>query len=580
MNLDSRLLVQLRRAWLPLILTVLSGLAGGILIVIQARVLSQVLAGVHLSGWDLSKAEGSLEVFLGVLAGRFILTWLGETSAVKISVRVKEALRQRLLEKIERLGPVSLTGERSGEIAATLVQGLDALDAYFSQFLPQVALAGLVPLCLLLAIFPLDWVSGLVLLLTAPLLPMFMILIGGSAEKMTRRQWGILSRMSANLLETLQGLSTLKALGQMDRAGERIRSVSEQYRQVTMGILRVTFLSSLTLELVSTISIALIAVQIGLRLITGGMAYEQALFILVAAPDFYLPIRQLGQRFHAATSGVSAARRIFEILDTPEAAPSTSTLPGKRFRWQAAPFIQFQNVTTRYPGADENTLHEINLELKAGTVTALIGPSGAGKSTLVNLLLGFMAPAAGRILVDGFDLLEYDRADWRKGIAWVSQTPYFFQGSLAENLTLGGLECSDRHIRQALERVGLGKWLASLPQGLQTQIGDAGMKLSSGQRQRLAMSRAFLRNPGLVILDEPTAHLDVRGENDLLDSIQELCKDRTVLLIAHRLPSLRLAQQVIIMQGGRIVESGSAEGLLEKSPILHSMVQGYRGTLQ
>jgi ATP-binding cassette subfamily C protein CydD len=577
MNLDFRLIQQAKRAWLLLAITVTSGLVGGILIVLQARFLSKVIAGVHLNGWNLQMAEGTLYSFLIVLVGRFLIVWIGEGAAGTIAVTIKNYLRNNLLEKIERLGPVYLTGERSGEITALLVQGLDALDGYFSQFLPQLLLAALVPVCILVSVFPLDWISALVLLLTAPLLPIFMILIGGAAEKLTRKQWGALSRMSGHFLETLQGLATLKALNQSEKSGEKVRSVSEQYRLTTLKVLRVTFLSSLALELVSTISVAVVAVQIGLRLLNGGIGFEQALFILVVAPDFYLPLRQLGLRFHAATAGVSAARRIFEVLDAEEPDRNQTSLPQLTHEWKNPPSIELRNVTARYPERGEAALSGITLVLKAGSVTALVGRSGSGKSTLASLLLGFLQPETGQVMVDEVDLNSIKIKDWRKRIAWVSQAPTFFNGTLANNLSMGMDTIEDQQLWRALEICGLAGWIKSLPNGLATRVGENGLRLSSGQAQRLALSRAFLKPSGLIVLDEPTAHLDVRGEDSILNAIQALCQGRTVLLIAHRLPTLRLANHVVVLDGGKIVDEGKPEQLLNESGHLCRMVQVYSG---
>ena len=458
-----------------------------------------------------------------------------------------------------------------------LVQGLDALDGYFSQFLPQLSLAALIPVCILVSVFPLDWISALVFLLTAPLLPIFMILIGGAAEKLTRKQWGALSRMSAHFLETLQGLATLKALNQSEKAGDKIKSVSEQYRLTTLKVLRVTFLSSLALELVSTISVAVVAVQIGLRLLTGGIGFEQAFFILVVAPDFYLPLRQLGLRFHVATAGVSAARRIFEVLGAEEPDRYQTSQPQSEHKWKNPPSIELRNVTARYPECGEAALSGINLVLKAGLVTALVGRSGSGKSTLASLLLGFLQPETGQVLVDGVDLNSIKITSWRKGIVWVSQTPTLFDGTLANNLCMGVDTVPDQHLWQALEISGLAGWVKSLANGLATRVGENGMRLSSGQVQRLALSRAFLKTSGLIILDEPTAHLGVSGEGSVLNAIKALCQGKTVLLIAHRLPTLRLANYVVVLDGGRIVEEGNPEQLLKESGHLSRMVQVYSG---
>jgi ATP-binding cassette subfamily C protein CydD len=344
-----------------------------------------------------------------------------------------------------------------------------------------------------------------------------------------------------------------------------------------LKVLRVTFLSSLALELVSTISVAVVAVQIGLRLLTGGIGFEQALFILVVATDFYLPLRQLGLRFHAATAGVSAARRIFEVLDAEEPDKNQISQPQSEHEWKNPPSIELRNVTAMYPERGEAALSGINLLLKAGSVTALVGRSGSGKSTLASLLLGFLQPETGQVLVDGVDLNTIRITERRKRIAWVSQAPILFNGTLADNLSMGVDTILDQHLWQALEISGLAGWVKSLPNGLATRVGENGLRLSSGQAQRLALSRAFLKPSGLIVLDEPTAHLDVSGEDSLLNAIQALCQGRTVLLIAHRLSTLRLANHVVVLEGGKIVEEGKPEQLLNESGHLCKMVQIYSG---
>lgn len=576
MNFSPRLLRQAERAWVGLGLIVLTGLLGGLLIVAQGRLLSSVIAGVHLNGWSLDAVLPSLEWLIPVIVGRLFTAWLGEGTAGIVAVRVKNQLRQDLLAKMARLGPVRLSMERSGEIAAVLTQGLDALDAYFSQFLPQLILAALVPLCVFFFVFPLDWISGLILLLTAPLLPIFMILIGGTAEKFTRKQWGALSLMSANFLETLQGLTTLKAFNQTHAAEERLHSVSERYRKTTLEVLRVTFLSSLALELVATISVAVVAVQIGLRLLAGGIGFEQALFILVVAPDFYLPLRQLGMKFHSASAGISAARRIFEILDLPEEKPHP--LETNIFAIQPGPpEIEFQDVTYQFPGRNEQAINGINLRMEAGCVTAVVGRSGAGKSSLANLLMGFIQPTGGVIQINQTPMTVIDLRAWREQIAWVGQTPRIFSGSIRENILPGNRVTDDENLSQVLTACGLGDWINSLPHGLETLIGEGGALISSGQAQRLMFCRALLKPASLVVLDEPTAHLDVKLEKELQQAMQVLFAGKTVLLIAHRLPTVMLAHHLVVMDSGRIIEEGEPKALIKQPGVFQGLVQTYRG---
>ena len=349
MNFNRDLLQAARREWRLLLLTIFLGAAGGLVVILQARQLSAILTAVFIGGQSRPAVAGMFVPLLLILAVRALVAWGADASAGHLAVNVKENLRSQLIRHLFRLGPAYTRGENSGELANTALQGVETLDAYFSQYLPQVALAGLVPLIVLVMVFPVDWLTGLILVLTAPLIPIFMILIGKASEAATRRQWSALSRLSAYFLDTLQGLRELKLLGQSQRQAERVTQAAEQYRLTTMNVLRVTFLSALVLEMVGTISTAVIAVQIGLRLLHGQLIFEQAFFILLLAPEFYLPLRLLGQRFHAGANGIQAARRIFNILNTaalPEpagiSAPAGTTLTSPQV-------IRFEHVTYTYP---------------------------------------------------------------------------------------------------------------------------------------------------------------------------------------------------------------------------------------
>ncbi len=426
MKLDRRLL---RLAWMAraaLLWSIGLGLLAGILLVGQARLLSRVVGRVFLSGATLTDVRPALLLFLGAALLRAAATWGGHVAAHRAAARVKSDLRQRLSAHLLALGPAYAHGERSGELVNTLVEGVEALDAYVAQYLPQLALAVLVPLAILVVVFALDLWSGLTLLLTAPLIPVFMVLIGSAADALTRRQWTALSRMSAHFLDVLQGLTTLKLLGRSRDQTAVIAQVTDRYRQTTMGVLRVAFLSALTLEMVATISTAVVAVQVGLRLLYGHIAFEEAFFVLLLAPEYYMPLRLLGARFHAGMAGVAAAGRIFEILETP---PPPDT--GRR---SAAPsfHIRFTGVHYAYDDGQRPALNGVSFDILPGQKTALVGPSGAGKSTIAHLLLRFIAPQRGTITVDGLPLSEWSAADWRAHVAWVPQRPHLFHASVAD----------------------------------------------------------------------------------------------------------------------------------------------------
>lgn len=561
---------------LALCLTILLGWLAGMAAILQAWLLASTINGVFLAGMNLEQVSGWLKSLLVVICLRTLVSYGSERSASGLALRIKADLRSRLVKHLAALNPVFLQGQKAGELSNTAMEGVEALEAYFSQYLPQLALAAFIPLSVVLLVFPLDPLTGVVFILTAPLIPLFMWLIGKAAESATQRQWRSLGRLSAYLLDVIQGLTTLKMLGQSLRQEKNIQNASDRYREVTLKVMRITFLSALALELISTLSTAIVAVEIGLRLLYSRLAFHQALFILILAPDFYLPLRLLGLRFHAGLSGTSAARRIFEILDTPiagerrveqENASIRENLPAPERSDGSQPedvFIRFENVGHTYAARNLPALLDINLELPSGKVTALVGASGAGKSSLAALLLRFIEPDEGRILVRGLPLKDIPAEDWRKRLSWVPQMPSLFHGSLADNLRLAKPGASLEELELACRQADLLDFVESLPFGFETPIGEHGTRLSGGQAQRVALARAYLRQAELLILDEPSSSLDPSQEKRLLQSMHGLMDGRTTLLIAHRLNTVRQADQIIVLEAGRVVEQGRHENLLAK----------------
>jgi ATP-binding cassette, subfamily C, bacterial CydCD len=570
--LNRRLLQRASTARAALLLTIGLGFAGGVLIALQARLLSQVVSRVFLDGDGLEQVLQLLLILPGIFAVRALLVWGGEAAANQVAMRVKSDLQHQLIDHLYLLGPAYVRGERTGELANTALEGVEALDSYFREYLPQLSLAALVPATLVVLVFPIDWISGLILLLTAPLIPLFMILIGGIAESLTRRQWHSLSRMSAHFLDVLQGLPTLKML---ERSRDQVRviaQISERHRAATLEVLRVAFLSSLALELLSTLSTAVIAVGIGLRLLYGHLAFVDAFFVLLLAPDFYLPLRLLGTRFHAGIAGASAAARIFEILDNhPVQSPPASETAGLPERI-APPHITFENVSYTYPGEERPTLEGISFTLPAGQRLALVGPTGAGKSTLAALLLGFLTPTSGRILIDGRPLADIPPGNWRRQVAWVPQNPYLFQASVADNLRLAHSAASQVQVDAAARAAGMVNFIQSLPQGYATSIGERGARLSGGQAQRLALGRAFLKDAPVLILDEATANLDPLLEARIQRAASQLWGGRTALVIAHRLATVQEADAILVLSGGRVVQSGTHAGLLAEPGLYQELI--------
>ncbi len=561
MKFDRRLLDQLKTVRGLFILTIGLGGLVGLLIIAQARLLSTIIDRVFLQAATLSDVSALLITLLMVIGGRVVIAWGSDFSAAQVAARIKTDLRQRVFEKLLALGPAYLHGERTGELTNTVNEGLEALDAYFSQYIPQLILAVLIPLSILMLVFPIDLLSGLILLLTAPLIPFFMVLIGQAAAALTQRQYQALSFMSAHFLDVLQGLTTLKILGRSRAQIDTIAQVSDRFRTTTMSVLRVAFLSAFALEMIATLSTAIVAVEVGLRLLSGTLHFEQAFFVLVLAPDFYAPLRLLGTRFHAGQAGVAAAQRIFEILETPTPSPVTADRVSPVIRhWSV---IRFDAVHFAYED-QRAALKGVSFEIKAGQHVALIGATGAGKSTLAQLLLRFSEPQQGALWLDDVPLRDLDARAWREQIAWVPQRPYLFHDTIAANILMAKPTASLREIQHAAQLAHADEFIRAMPQGYDTLIGERGARLSGGQAQRLALARAFLKNAPLLILDEATSNLDVENEALLQDSIGRLLADRTALIITHRLNTVVRADLIIVLDQGRVIESGPHTALLQQ----------------
>jgi ATP-binding cassette subfamily C protein CydD len=572
--LNGELFRRVRSARLFVGVAVALGILSAAATVAQMIFLSQIIDRVFLKGLSLADVRGPLLLLLGAMLARAALLWTREVVAGRGAVRVKSALRERLYAQLLRLGPAYAAGEKAGELATTATVGVERIEPYFARYLPQVALSAAVPLLVVAYVLPRDLSSGMLLMITAPVIPVMMVLVGSYAEEHINRQWATLSRMGAHFLDTLQGLTTLKVFGREAAEGERVAAVSEEFRERTMRVLKFAFLSGLVLEFMTSVSIALIAVVLGVRLVSGNVPFEEALVVLLLAPEFYRPLRELGSHRHAAMEGKAAAERILEILGAP--VPTSSDL-GPSAQISGAPRIEFSGVGFAYPGSEVPALSGVDLVLEPRTLTAVVGRSGAGKSTLVNLLMRFADPSEGVILAHGAPISALPAVQWRENVALVPQRPHLFYGTLLENIRLARPEASREEVEEAARLAGAHEFAGRMPRGYETQIGEHGVRLSGGEAQRVAIARAFLKDAPVLILDEPTSNLDPESERLIRLALERLAEDRTALIVAHRLNTVRTADRVVVLEEGRVAEVGTHPELLRRTSLYGWLVGAREG---
>ncbi|GIC78945.1 thiol reductant ABC exporter subunit CydD [Moritella sp. F3] len=530
------------------------GSLNGILMIVQMAFLAGIINEIIFSNKALAEITPLLLGLIAIVLFRTLFGYISERYSRHAAMLIKVSIRQQLLLHLFAMGPAKTQTIGSAKIAQLLHQGVDSLEDYFSGYLPTVAYCSVIPSAVLFAVFPMDWRSGLVLMLTAPMVPMFMIIIGHKAHDLNQKHWTKLLRMSSHFLDIIQGLTQLKIFNASRQEMAAVKTISEDYGNQTMGILKIAFLSSFMLEFLASIAIALVAVILGFRLYYGGVDYLLALWVLLLAPEFYLPFRQLGTQYHAKMAGVTAAQDMLEILNTPIKASQTET-PFK------APFdIELTDVNFTYSGR-KNTLKDINLTLSNQGLYAIIGESGAGKSTLIDTILGFNTPDSGTMKINGIKHTPAQRDAWLNNCGWIAQQGHVFYGSLGFNIALTE-EYDAEKMQQVLISVGLADFVSQLKDGLNTHVGEGGVGISGGQSQRLALARAFYHQPDVLILDEPSSHLDKDTEQIVSNSIAEYAKQHLVIVIAHRLHTVVDAKQIIVLEQGQIIEQGSHTELL------------------
>lgn len=538
---DPRLLRYARATRIFLLAAVALGLAGAGLVVAQAVLLAEVIVGAFQQGLDADGLTTELLLLVAVSAGRALVSWLTELAAHRAGASVKSELRTRLLDHATRLGPGWLSSQRTGELTALATRGIDALDGYFARYLPQLGLAVVVPAAVLARIVTADWVSAAIIVVTLPLIPLFMVLIGWATQARMDRQWQLLTRLSGHFLDVVAGLPTLKVFGRAKAQAESIRVITVDYRRATLRTLRIAFLSSFALELLSTLSVALVAVGIGMRLVHGDLDLFTGLVVLILAPEAYLPIRQVGAQYHAAAEGLAAAEQVFTVLETPPGSTG-GTAPAPDARVSG---LRVDGLAVRHPGRAEPSLPRTSLTVRPGETVALTGPSGSGKTTLLHAVLGFADAAEGRLMLGDTDLSTVDLDGWRRQIAWLPQHPFLFAGTVAENVRLARPDADDAAVREALGDAGALDFVTALPEGPATVLGEGGAGLSAGQRQRIAIARAFLADRPVLLLDEPTANLDGESESAVVEAVARLTAGRTVLMAVHRPALLAVADRVV-----------------------------------
>ena len=546
-GLDPRLLRHARAVRRLLVVDAVLGVAAALLVLAQATLLAHIAARIF-AGTPLGDLLSPLGLLVAAVVARASAVWSFEVAGRRAAVSVLSQLRQELVQARLRDDPASLDGARSAEVATAAVDGLDALQRTFAKYLPQVVVSMVVPVAVLATVAAIDPISAGIMLVTLPLVPLFMWLVGRYTERRTRERWQALQLLATHFLDVVRGLPTLRAFNRGQGQAERIAQVSDEYRRTTMGTLRIAFLSGAVLELAATLGIALVAVTVGVRLTDGKIGFAAALTVLVLAPELYLPLRNLAAQYHASADGRAVAERLLDLIgEPPPAVGGRSAPPSPR----EVP-VRLDGVSFAYPSDGGFALDSVELELPPGQTVALVGPSGSGKSTLAAILMQLLLPTRGRVTVGEVDLAACDPAAWRSQIAWVPQNPTLFHASVADNIRLGGADAADHEVQAAATLAGAHEFISTLPEGYRTIVGDGGRPLSVGERRRVALARAFLRDAPLVILDEPTADLDPENAAWIGEAVETIREGRTVVLIAHRPELAARADRIVRVDDGRV----------------------------
>lgn len=568
----------------PVLLSVVLATAAGVCAVAQAALFAHILHSVVIGGFGREQLLPFFGALAVVLVLRAALAWGRELCGQRSSTLVRRFVRRKLLERLTAAGPMEVQAKHTAGLTSSIMERVEALHGYFAHYLPQKTVALIVPVLIIVTAFSVSWAVGLIFVVTAPLIPALMIMIGRGAETLSQKNFQLLSRMSDHFLDTLRGLATLKLFMRSQEETERIASSSEEYRKGTMAVLRVAFLSSAVLEFFTSVAIAMTAVFLGLSylhyldfgLYGNQLTLRTGLFLLLLAPDVYLPLRELGTHFHARADALGAADELNALLTDLAEQPEHSSSPPMSVAPSIA--LELRHVSQHYGGRTGPAVNDLCLSVGAGEWLAIVGASGAGKTTLLNLLLGFLPVQRGDIIINGCCAAGLDSNEWHRHIAWVPQQPQLFLGSLAENIGMGNSNLTLEQLQAAAEKANL-EPDDQLAYGLETEVGEQGCRLSGGQIRRVALARAFAKDAPLLLLDEPTAGLDLENERLIMASLEGLRKDRTVIMLTHRLDTARLADRIAVMADGMIIEQGSHRQLLERNGVYAGLVNGGTGVM-
>lgn len=549
--------------------TIFLAMFSGILLIVQANILGRIVDQAYIQQQPLRLLIPLLILFLSIILLRSILAYLRELTSFQAGAKLRAAIRIEILQKIVALGPVYTQAWRSAELSTMVIEQVEALQDYYAKFLPQMTVVILLPLMIVAFIMPYSWLAAIILLVTAPLVPLFMVLIGMSAASLNRKHYQALSRMSVTFLDVLQGLSTLKWFGRSKNIADKVFHVSENYRHTTMSVLRVVFLSSAVLEFFSALAVALLATYLGLSFLHNinvghwghDLTLTGALFMLILAPEFYMPLRELNTHYHARAEAIAAAESLIPLLHTNinpltgraeqaklAADPEASTQPLQSIddHWQ----IDFNKVTVQFGESHQPALRAISLSIKAGEKIAIVGPSGAGKSTLVNVLMGFVHPTAGELLINHQPFYKLDQQYWRQHIGWLGQSSKLFYGTIRENLAMFKHDASEQDMWLALQYATADTFVRQLPNGLDTLLTEQNQGVSGGQAQCIALARLYLQDAPIWILDEPTASLDSVTEQQMLDNLLVRAQHKTLIVVTHKTDSVKRLGRVVQLQSG------------------------------